>query len=95
MRGQPAGRKLRIERDLPDDAFDPGFEEEAFVGTVKEAAVMRLLRDARISQGKAAELLDIDRHELLALIARHDIPAIDLTPEELAKDVQNLRGAMP
>ena len=88
------GRKLRLEWDLPDDAFDPGFEEEAFVSTVKEVAVLRLLRDARISHGKAAELLGIDRHALFDLIGRYDIPAIDLTPEELERDGKNLRNAL-
>ena len=89
------GRKLRLEWDLPDDAFDSGFEEETFVGTVKEAAVMRLLRDARISQGKAAELLGIDRHALFDLLDRHDVPATDLTPEALDQDGKNLRNSLP
>ena len=88
------GRKVRLEWDLPDDAFGPGFEEEAFLSTVKEVAVMRLLREARISQGKAAELLGIDRHVLFDLLGRYDILATDLTPEELDKDGQNLRNAL-
>ena len=89
------GRKLRLEWDLPDEAFDSGFEEETFVSTVKEAAVMRLLRGGRISQGKAADLLGIDRHALLDLLGRYDIPAIDLTPEALDQDGKNLRNALP
>lgn len=88
------GRKFRLEWDLLDDAFGPGFEEEAFLSTVKEVAVMRLLRDARISQGKAAELLGIDRHVLFDLLGRYDILATDLTPEELDEDGQNLRNAL-
>lgn len=87
--------KLRFEWELPDDTFGPGFEEEAFVSTVKEAAVMRLLREARISQGKAAELLRIDRHALFDLMGRYEIPAVDLTPGELEQDWRNLRGARP
>ena len=88
-------RKLRFEWDLPDDAFGPGFEEETFVSTVKEATVMRLLREARISQGKAAELLGIDRHALFDLLGQYDIPALDLTAEELEQDRENLRSALP
>ncbi len=71
------------------------FEEQSFVRTVKEAAVVKLLRDARISQGKAAELLSIDRHERFDLMARYDLPAFDLSPEELEQDVRNLRAALP
>lgn len=88
-------RTLRFEWELPEEAFGPGFEEQSFVRTVKEAAVVKLLREARISQGKAAELLGIDRHELFDLMARYDVPAFDLDPEELEQDVRNLRGALP
>ncbi len=56
---------------------------------------MRLLREARISQGKAAELLGIDRHALFDLMGCYEIPAVDLTPGELEQDWRNLRGARP
>jgi len=52
---------------------------------------LELLREGNISQGKAAELLEIDRHALFDLMAKHDIPVIDMTEkelkEELSKDV--------
>jgi hypothetical protein len=91
--GGTMGRKLQIEWEVPDDAFGPGFEEEAFVSTVKEVAIMRLLRDSRISQGKAAGLLGVGRHELFDLLGRYDIPSLDLTPEELERDRRHLRDA--
>ena len=31
----------------------------------KEAVVLELLRKGKISQGKASELLEVDRHDLL------------------------------
>jgi len=49
---------------------------------------MELLREHRLSQGKAAELLGLDRHELFDLMAKYQIPVIDLTPEELKSELQ-------
>src|SRR3989442_15001040 len=51
----------------------------------KAAEVMQLLRQHRISQGKAAFLLGLTRWELFDLMATYEISAIDLTPEELEK----------
>ncbi len=86
-------RTLRFEWELPEETFGPGFEEQSFVRIVKEAAVVTLLRDSRISQGKAAELLGIGRHELFDLMSRYDVPTLDLSPGELEQDFRNLRGA--
>ena len=54
----------------------------------KEAIVMELLREGKISQGKAAELLEISRGDLFDLMAKHDIPMADFPPEELKRQVE-------
>jgi hypothetical protein len=41
-------RALRVELELPDDAFGEDFDQETFCAKVREAAVMRLLREHRI-----------------------------------------------
>lgn len=51
----------------------------------KEAFVLELLRGGKISQGKAAELLEIDRHTLFDLMAEHNIPMTNFPPEELQR----------
>jgi predicted HTH domain antitoxin len=48
---------------------------------------MELLREHELSQGKAAELLGIDRHELFDLMTKYRVPVIDMTPEELAEEL--------
>ncbi|MDO8139892.1 MAG: UPF0175 family protein, partial [Candidatus Brocadiales bacterium] len=53
----------------------------------KEAVVLELLREGKISQGKAAELLEIDRYDLFDLMAKHDVPVIDMTEEELKEEL--------
>jgi predicted HTH domain antitoxin len=53
----------------------------------KEGAVFELLRKKKISQGKAAELLGIARDELFDLMAKFEIPVIDMSEEELKKEL--------
>lgn len=81
-------QKIRFEWELPDDTFGEGFREEMFIAKVKEEAAMRLLKEHRISQGKAAELLGISRHDLFDLMATYEIPVTDMTPEELQQEFQ-------
>ena len=52
-------QKIHFEWELPDESFGEGFDKEMFVAKVKEDVAMRLLKERRISQGKAAELLGI------------------------------------
>lgn len=54
---------------------------------MKELMVLELLRKGEISQGKASELLEIDRHTLFDLMAKCDIPVIDMTEEELKEEL--------
>ena len=48
---------------------------------------MELLREHHLSQGKAAEILGIDRSELFDLMTKYQVPVIDLTPEELKAEL--------
>jgi len=54
---------------------------------VREGLVMELLRQHVISQGKAAELLQLNRWDLYEVMGRYKVPAIDLTPEELQHEL--------
>lgn len=80
-------RRLHLEVELPDELFSQIREEEIAV-KVKEALVMELLREHRLSQGKAGEILGLSRHELFDLMAKYHVPALDLTPEELRAELQ-------
>ena len=78
---------LKFPVELPEE----GALDKKALKKGKEAVVLELLREGNISQGKASELLEIDRHALFDLMAKHDIPVIDMTEkelkEELSKDV--------
>jgi len=85
-------RKLVLE--FPEEISEKDLEDEEVQRWSKE--VFELLRKKKISQGKAAELLGITRNELFDLMAKFDIPVIDMSEEELkkelAKNLEQLKG---
>jgi predicted HTH domain antitoxin len=80
-------KRLHLDVELPDKLFAQ-LREEDIERKVKEALVMELLREHRLSQGKAAEILGIGRHELFDLMTNHRVPVIDLDTEELRSELR-------
>lgn len=80
-------KRVKVDLELPDELFAQ-LREDEIEAKVKEALLMELLREHRLSQGKAAELLGLDRHELFDLMVKYQIPVIDLTSEELKSELQ-------
>ncbi|MFQ5455631.1 MAG: UPF0175 family protein [Nitrospirota bacterium] len=54
----------------------------------KELTTLELYREGEISSGKAAELLDMERFEFIRHASRLGIPFLDLTEEELERDIE-------
>jgi DNA-binding NtrC family response regulator len=80
-------RQVDVRFELPDEVAS-NLRDEDLTAKVKEAFTMELLREHTISQGKAAELLGIDRHTLFDLMAKYQVPVVDMTPEELEQEFQ-------
>lgn len=57
---------------------------------IKEAAVLELYREGKISSGMAAELLEMERFKFIRYAGMKEIPFIRITPEELEEDVKIL-----
>ena len=79
-------RHVQMTLELPDEVL-PQARDEEIIAQVKEAFVMALLREHRVSQGTAAALLGMPRTDLFALMTVYRVPVIDMTPEELAADL--------
>lgn len=60
--------------------------------TVRAYVILGLFREARISGGKAAQLLGLTRSVFLALLTRKGIPQIRREPEEWDAEVARLRA---
>lgn len=56
----------------------------------KEFIVLGLYQEGRISGGKAAELLGLNKRGFVALLARKGIDYFRQTPEEWAEEVETL-----
>jgi len=78
-------RHVEVKLELPDEVA-AHLRDEDLAAKAKEAFIIELLREHEISQGKAAELLGIDRHTLFDVMATYQVPVVDLTPEELEQE---------
>jgi predicted HTH domain antitoxin len=79
---------IKFPSDLPEEGlYDPEVSEKG-----KQTVVMEMLRKSIISQGRAAELLEIDRYALLDLMESYDIPVIEMTSEELKAELSKPVG---
>jgi predicted HTH domain antitoxin len=78
----------RFEVELPEEVVTGlGWQEPDVPAKVREALVMELLRRHVISQGKAAELLHLSRWDLYEIMGRYQVPAIDMPPEEVRREL--------
>lgn len=84
-------KKVRFDIELPEDLIDSLEEMDK---QAKEAFVLDLLRQKKISQGKAAELLNVDRWVLADIMKKHGILSLDIKPEELDEGLKNLKEAL-
>ena len=78
----------RFEVELPEEVLTWfGWQKTEVPSKVREAPVMELLRRHVISQGKAAELLQLNPWDLSDVMGRYQVPAIDMTPEEVRREI--------
>ena len=82
-----ADKHFKVE--LPEEVVEwLGWQDREVPDRMRETLVMDLLRRHVISQGKAAELLGITRHDLFDLMTKHRVPVIDLTEEDLQRELE-------
>jgi predicted HTH domain antitoxin len=90
-----ATKKVTFELELPEELV-ASFESLEVAGQeAKEAFVMELLRQGKLSQGKAAELLNVDHWQLMDLMAAHDVPATDMSEDELDAELSRWQQRHP
>jgi predicted HTH domain antitoxin len=80
-------RQLHLMLELPNEVVKHVPAKE-LAAKAKEALVMELLREHQVSQGKAAEVIEISRYDLFELMSKYCIPVIDLTPEQLEAELE-------
>jgi hypothetical protein len=80
--------------ELPEELAQRLGPLEALAGRVRESFVLELLREAEITQGEAAILLNVTRYDILDLMARHRIPTGPQTAEEARRDIEAARRGL-
>lgn len=65
---------------------------EEFASEMRLAAAIHWYSQGMISQGKAAEIADVSRVELLEELFRRKIPAVQVTLEELREELRRERS---
>jgi len=71
----------RFEVSLPEEVLEGfGWEESEVAGKLREALVMELLRRDDVTEAQAADLLQLDRWDLLETMRRYQVSAIRMRP---------------
>lgn len=78
-------KKLVLE--FPPEVLEEDLQDRDVQMKAREGAVMELLRKGKLSQGRAAELLDISRNDLFDLMTKYDIPVMNMSQDELKKEL--------
>jgi hypothetical protein len=86
---------LNLKLDLPDDIFDSNLTESDFTARVRELAILELVRQRRLHEHEAKEMLALERYELVERMKAAGIaPTEDLFAEikgELNKAIDSKR----
>jgi predicted HTH domain antitoxin len=78
---------LRIEDDLSRFFEDPARQPEE---NARELIVLKLFRERRLSEGKAAELLAMTRLEFIQKAGQLGIPYFNLSEEEFEREMETV-----
>lgn len=76
--------------EVPEALIERLGSLEEVVSRVRRSLVLDLLREADISQGEAALLLNLTRYDILDLMARYRIPAGPLTDQEAVDELETV-----
>tara|TARA_Y100000310_G_scaffold218460_1_gene219762 strand:- start:7457 stop:7720 length:264 start_codon:yes stop_codon:yes gene_type:complete len=74
---------------LPQILFDYWKPKKKAEKKITEASVLELVKEKKISPGKAAELLNISRWNLMKLMSQHNLAIADFSPQELKTQIKD------
>ncbi len=80
---------IKLSVEFPESLVaDLWIDEATASAKMKEAVVLDLFRQKRISIRKGAELLDLSYREFLALLSRRQVPITDYEEREIDCDLE-------
>jgi predicted HTH domain antitoxin len=84
---------LTLAVEVPEEVVALLGSPEAAAARARQALMIELLREGRISQGKAAEALGLSRWAMLDLMAAHRVESGPASDPELQQDLDVARRA--
>ncbi|MBD2166437.1 UPF0175 family protein [Calothrix membranacea FACHB-236] len=86
----------KVEFTIPIHSVKDTIREEAET-KAKEAYVMTLLKHGEISSGKASQLLEISRLDVIDLMSKYEISLFDdsMTLEEFQQEINQVKKKLP
>jgi predicted HTH domain antitoxin len=85
-------KSLKFHREQVVELFTEIFRERAS-DVMAEVGIIELVRAGTISAGKGAEVLGLTRWAFEDLLARHNVPSLELSSEELTEQLRPLTDA--
>lgn len=80
--------EMTYEIKIPKPLAEFGFDQSKIQQHVVEWLILSLFTQNRISSGKAARLMDMNRIQFLALLRQYNIPYIDYNNDELLEEFE-------
>jgi predicted HTH domain antitoxin len=87
----PSGDIMQIAVNLPNDFVDFQLAED-IEKEMRLSYSLWLLKNARVTLSKAAELAGINIYEFIAACKQNDVPVIDISKEELLEELAGMNG---
>src|SRR4051812_38025697 len=81
---------VTITLELPEEIREALGSPDEMAAKVREAVILQLLREGRVTQGEASQLLGVTRYDILDLMVTNCIPSGPRTPEELRQEVESV-----
>ena len=81
---------VQLTMNLPETAFSIlRTSPAAFLQEMKQAAIVKWYELGKVSQSKAAEILEINRTAFLELLKNYNVSVFNLTEQDLEKELEN------
>jgi predicted HTH domain antitoxin len=86
---------IKIEFEVPEALTSYiNIKDPEYHRNVRELMIYQLIKDGKISFGKAAEILESDRITLITSLGKLGIPYFDYNIEEVVEDADNAGKVM-
>ncbi len=83
----------RVSVDVSAEIIDLLGSPEAVADRMRLALALELLREGRVSQGRVAMSLGLDRWQVLELMAQHRITSGPESAADIERDIESARHA--